>query len=209
MNTLRIFLEGVARGYPPTPDGKVLPEPRPPGPVSDVLGFAARHHVLADVDPRWVSAQLPWGDLTAPLSPAFLHALAGQIKAVPGCLDVVLAATSLPGAPPLALVEVDGADHARARRAERYRTDVRTWTTRGGMLVIGRGLADRWEAAFEVEPKARGRGLGRALAGAARHLVPQGSPLFMQVSPGNVPSMRAVIAAGFNPIGAEVLFLHT
>jgi hypothetical protein len=37
--------------------------------------------------------------------------------------------------------------------------------------------------------------------------VPEGEPVFVQVAPGNVSSMRAVLAAGgFTPIGAEVLF---
>jgi hypothetical protein len=47
------------------------------------------------------------------------------------------------------------------------------------------------------------------LAYAARYLIPDGEQLFVQVAPGNVPSLRAVLAAGFTPIGAEVLLLHT
>jgi GNAT superfamily N-acetyltransferase len=74
------------------------------------------------------------------------------------------------------------------------------------VLVIGRGLAGRWEAAFEVAPEARGQGLGRALAAAALHLIEPGQPLFVQVAVGNVASLRAVLAAGFTPVGAEVLF---
>jgi len=33
-----------------------------------------------------------------------------------------------------------------------------------------------------------------------------GEPLFAQVAPGNAASLRAFLAAGFVPIGAEVLF---
>jgi hypothetical protein len=58
----------------------------------------------------------------------------------------------------------------------------------------------------EVDPAARGRGLGRLLAAAARHLTPPGEPLFAQVAPGNAASLRVVGAAGFCPVGAEVLF---
>ncbi len=73
------------------------------------------------------------------------------------------------------------------------------------MVLVGRGFAGRWEAAFEVDPGERGHGLGRALAGAARHLVPQGEPVWAQVSPGNAASLRATLAAGYRPVGSEVL----
>ena len=71
--------------------------------------------------------------------------------------------------------------------------------------MLGRGLAGRWEVAFEVEPEVRGRGLGRALAAAALGFLPSGTPVFAQVSPGNSVSLRATISAGYSPIGAEVL----
>jgi hypothetical protein len=38
------------------------------------------------------------------------------------------------------------------------------------------------------------------------HLTPPGEPLFAQVTPGNAASLRVVEAAGFRPLGAEVLF---
>jgi hypothetical protein len=75
-----------------------------------------------------------------------------------------------------------------------------------GVLVLGRGVAGRWEAAFEVVDSARGHGLGRRLAGAARGLTPSGAALFVQVAAGNAASLRAVMAAGFRPIAGEVLF---
>jgi L-amino acid N-acyltransferase YncA len=57
----------------------------------------------------------------------------------------------------------------------------------------------------EVDTARRGAGLGRTLAAAARHLVPDGAPLWAQVAPGNAASMRAFLAAGFEPVGAEAL----
>lgn len=42
---------------------------------------------------------------------------------------------------------------------------------------------------------------------AARALVPEGEIAFAQVAPGNASSLRAFLAAGFSPIGSEVLFL--
>jgi L-amino acid N-acyltransferase YncA len=59
----------------------------------------------------------------------------------------------------------------------------------------------------ELDEARRGRGLGRALAAAARHLVPGGAPLWAQITPGNAASVRAFLAAGYQPVGAEVLFL--
>ena len=122
---------------------------------------------------------------------------------------MLVAATPLDGPPPLALEARAGlASHRRVARANRYRRDLQVLGDRdgGGLLVLGRGLAGRWEVAFEVEPERRGRGLGRALARSARHLVPAGEPLFAQVSPGNVASVRALLAAGYAPVGSEVLF---
>ena len=65
------------------------------------------------------------------------------------------------------------------------------------MLIVGPGVAGRWEMAFEVTPAARGRGLGRGLAAAASTLVPDGEPVFAQVAPGNPSSLRACLAAGY------------
>jgi GNAT superfamily N-acetyltransferase len=111
----------------------------------------------------------------------------------PGAVEAVLAFT---------------AHHVVAARALRYRDELAVWTDPDGLgvLVLGRGLAGRREVAFEVDPAARDRGLGRLLVAAARHLTPPGEPLFAQVRPGNAASLRVVGAAGFRPIGAEVLF---
>jgi RimJ/RimL family protein N-acetyltransferase len=59
---------------------------------------------------------------------------------------------------------------------------------------------------IEVDASARGRGLGTALAAAAPALVPAGAPLWAQVAPANTASLRAFLAAGWRPVGAEVLF---
>ena len=75
------------------------------------------------------------------------------------------------------------------------------------MLILSRGLASRWELAVEVDEPARGRGLGRALVVAARHLIPDGAVLWAQVAPGNAASVRAILAAGFVPVGAEALLV--
>jgi GNAT superfamily N-acetyltransferase len=203
------LLRDAATGAPPAADGVVEVWPGPDGPVDAVLAFTAHHVVAAGIEPGLVAARLPEGDLGAPMSTDFLGWLGERLGSRPGSLDVVLAAEGLGGAPPLELRPGgDPARHPRAARAVRYRDDLEVWTDpeEAGVLVLGRGLAGRRELAFEVDPARRGRGLGRRLVAAARHLTPAGEPLFAQVSPGNAASLRVVGAAGFRPIGAEVLF---
>jgi GNAT superfamily N-acetyltransferase len=206
---LRRLLEDAAAGSPSPAGGVVEVWPPPPGTVDAVLAFTAHHVVAAGIDPDLVAARLPEGDLGAPMSPGFLGWLGERLGSRPGSLGVVLAAAGLGGTPPLALeAGVDPERHPRVARALRYRDDLAAWTDPdgAGVLVLGRGLAGRREVAFEVDPAARNRGLGRLLAAAARHLIPPGEPLFAQVAPGNAASLRVVRAAGFRPIGAEVLF---
>jgi RimJ/RimL family protein N-acetyltransferase len=113
------------------------------------------------------------------------------------------------GAPPPELLRLaDPGHHPRVVEALRHRSDLEVWSDpeRAGMVLLGRGLAGRRELAFEVEPGRRNRGLGRRLVAAARHLTPPGEQLFAQVAAGNAASLRALEAAGFRPLGAEVLF---
>ena len=103
----------------------------------------------------------------------------------------------------------DAATHSgRVTRARRYRPDTRVFSDRDGrgLLVLGQGVCGRREIAFEVDPEHRGQGVGRALVTAALGLVPPGEPLFAQVAPANVASVRAIHAAGFDAVAAEVLF---
>jgi len=203
------LLQDAARGSPPATDGVVEVWPAPDGPVDAVLAFTAHHVVAAGVDPGLVAERLPDGDLGAPMSPGFLGWLGERLGSVPGSLDVVLAAEGVGGDLPLELRPVAGPGrHPRAARAARYRGDLQVWTDPegAGVVVLGRGLAGRREVSFEVDPARRDRGLGRLLVAAARHLTPPSEVLFAQVTPGNAASLRMVGAAGFRPIGAEVLF---
>jgi len=114
-------------------------------------------------------------------------------------------AAPLPGPPPLSLSPAADLAHPRLTRAQHYRDEVAAWRADGGIVVLGRGVAGRREASIEVDSEHQGRGLGRALATAARHLVPDGEMLWAQVAPGNAASVRAFLAAGFRPVGAEAL----
>jgi GNAT superfamily N-acetyltransferase len=202
---LGAVLAAAAAGLPPAPDGTVTVVPRVAGgAMAGVVGFTAHHVIAADVDPGWVRSVLPPGSLSAPMSARFLAALADRVGAEPGAYDIVLVAP--PHAVPLpGLTTVGDADSARLRRAKRYRFDVRAWTVPGAILILGRGLAGRWEVSLEVDPDRRGRGTGRALVAAAPGLVPPGELLWGQVSPANVASLRMFLAAGYRPVAAEVL----
>lgn len=171
-----------------------------------VLGFAAHFVVCASVEPEWAHARLPAGELSTPLSPLSLMALADRLGTEIGSSDAVFASVATGEASDLMLVPDSSTKQHRVARAHRYREGVRVWVTgdRHGLLVLGRGIAGRWEFSFEVAEPARGRGLGRALANAALGLLPP-TPIFAQVAPGNASSMRVIQAAGYQPIGSEVL----
>jgi GNAT superfamily N-acetyltransferase len=210
VHPLRTLLDAAARGSFPDPDGSVDVVPSPPGPVDAVVAFTAHHVVAADVDEQEIRAELDPDDVGAAALAPFIAWLGRRLGAEPGQLDLVLAASAAPTE--LELVDVDGVrDHPRVARADRYRTDLRVYRDPGeaAVVVLGRGLAGRLEISVEVDPSARGRGLGRRLAAAARSLVPPGEPLYAQVSPGNAASVRAFLAAGYVPIGSEVLFLRS
>jgi GNAT superfamily N-acetyltransferase len=201
------LLARLADGDDPPADARVTTVPAPPGVPALVVGGTAWHVVAADVDPAWVAAQVAHDPIAAPLGARFLSALADQVGAEPGVLDAVLVAPAPPAGPGLELVETAPGEHPRVQRALAHRTGVRVWTTPdgAGLLTLGRGVCGRWEAALEVAPPARGRGIGTALAAAAPALVP-GGPLWAQVAPANTASLRAFLAAGWRPVAAEVLF---
>jgi hypothetical protein len=201
-------LTDAVRGRPPVADGSVEVLPQA-GLAAAVVAFSAHFYICADIDAAWVADALPAGDFSAPHGARFLTALADRLQSGVGALDVVLAREEAPQAPDgeLGLEEIAVREHPRVQRALLYREDVRVWRTADGSghVLLGRGLAGRWEVAFEVEPAARCRGLGRRLAEAARSLAPPAEPLFAQVSPGNAASLRTVLNAGYRPVCAEVL----
>ncbi len=207
MTPLASLLTDLAKGVFPPADGRVDVVPQPSRRDAGVLSLTGYTMVFADAEAGWVRGRLPPGDLSAPLNPPFLTALCARLGRVVDNIDLLTVAEALPGPPPLALAPTRDRDHPRVVRALRHRDDIRAWTHPGGTVLIGRGVAGRWELAVEVAPQARGTGLGRLLATAARHLVPGGEPLWAQVAPGNAASVRALLAAGFAPVGAEALLV--
>lgn len=185
----------------------------PPGPSDAVVAFTGHNVIATGVHATDVREHLPADDPGGPLSAPFLTWLGLQLGTPPGSLDVVLVAggTGRPddNHPLTEIEEPEPALADRVARARRYRSEVHLYTDAQarGIVILGRGLAQRREVSLEVGPKRRGRGIGTALARAARGLVAEGEPLYAQVAPGNVASLRAFLRAGYRPVGAEVLFL--
>jgi GNAT superfamily N-acetyltransferase len=184
---------------------QVVPSPSPGR--AAVVSFPGFIVVAADVERAWVESWMGDGDFARPTGPPFLSALEELLRVEADALDAVVLADPLPGEPPLELTPLTDKTHPRVRRALRYRAEVQVWTSEQGVLVLGRGLAGRWEAAIEVTPAARNKGHGRALATAARHLAPEDRPVWAQIAPGNASSLRAFLSAGYHLIGSEVLLI--
>jgi hypothetical protein len=201
-------LDAALAGHPPLPDGLVAVVGRPLGAKAAIVAFTGHHVVAADVPPDWVAGLCPPGDLAAPMGPRFVSALAERLRVEAGTQDAVLVARGSAESP-LPLVTASAAETRQALMdAPNPRRDCRMWrTTDGsGTVILGRGLEDRWEVAIEVAPALRGRGLGRALALAARSLVGPDEHVIAQIAPGNVASLRAALGAGYTPLAAEILF---
>jgi hypothetical protein len=202
------LMRSLTDGRGPATDRDLMVVTPPDERSVGVLAFTGLNVVSADAPDDWVRGRLPDDDLSAPLAQPFVAALATATDREADNLDVVLVAPGtgrFGGVELTELTEFREPLSPRLARALRRRVDVRAWRCPGGLLILGRGVADRWEVSLEVDAPLRGFGLGRGLLTAARGLVPAGEHLWAQVAAGNAASMRAALAAGFRLIGAEVL----
>jgi GNAT superfamily N-acetyltransferase len=201
-------LRGAALGVFPPADGLVEVVPSTGGRCDAIVAFTGHFVLAADIDAAEVASRMPVGEFTVPLSPTSLLWLAAELGLAPSTHDALLVTLGSGAGPPPSLHRADDLEHPRVDRASRYREIDSVWTSddETGVVVMGRGLCDRWEIGYEIAPNARGQGIGRRLVAAARGLVPAGEPLWAQVAPGNAASLRSTLAAGFVPVGAEVLF---
>lgn len=202
-----ILFDAAHNRFPPF-DGSVEVVPSPGPPCDALVAFTGHFVLAADVDPAEVAARWPAAELTVPFAPASLAWSSERIDLVPLTHDALLVTIGDGSGPPLWLQRAKRDDHPRVHDASRWRSMTSVWTTDddGGLVLVGRGLCHRWEVGFDVAPARRGCGLGRRLLAAARGVIPAREPLWAQVAPGNAASLRSTLAAGFVPVGAEVLF---
>lgn len=217
-------LEDAAAGRHPPVDGGVTFLP-PVANGNRAIVALTGHAVVCTDQPPEVFADLALDGFGAALSPAAQLRLAdgGRI----GVNDVTLVAPGLGGAEAApaagvtsgagaaAGIEDGGAidlpptgawdDHHRVRHARALRSDVRVHGDHRGFVAIAAGLAGRQELSIELSDPGFEAGLGRRFVTWARTRIEPGSWLFAAVSPGNARSLRSFLAAGFAPIGSEVI----
>jgi GNAT superfamily N-acetyltransferase len=203
MHPLLEILIDVAEGRYPPVDGAVEVLPRfSESPLECVTEFTGHAYVMTDFSPAEVAA-IGADGFGGIVHPDVLRRLAG-----PGgwidCHDVVLVKRGL-GNRSLA-ERFDLEDHERVIHGRMLRREMRVFGDERGLVCLGRGIADRWEVSVEVATEMRGRGHGRALLADAIGLIPEGEWCFAEVSPGNNASLVAFLAAGWRPIGAEVIY---
>jgi hypothetical protein len=146
--------------------------------------------------------------------PRLITALAGPGGWIDS-LDMLMAGrgTGRAGEPPRLVGRPDLAAHPRAAFAARLRDQVRPVgyadRSRGALALISCGIAGLTELSFELEPRRRGQGGGSALVRDALTAIPAGQLVLAAVAPGNAASVRALLTAGFVPLGSLQLFRRT
>lgn len=143
--------------------------------------------------------------------PRLITALAGPGGWIDS-LDILMAArgTARPGVTPALADRPDLAGHPRAEFTAGIRDHPRVVgyqdPHRSALAVISTGIAGLTELSFELEPGHRGAGGGARLASEVLSTVPSGQIAVAAVAPGNAASVRALLAAGFKPLGSLQLF---
>ena len=201
VHPLGALLRAVAdRRFAPA-DGQVeVVPPYLPG-VEAMVSLTA-HAVASTRLPRRLLEEAGADGYAGATSAAVMALLAGR----DGEVDVLDALLVSRGTGWTALPERRDLDsHPRVRYARHRRGDVHVHGDDRGLVTVGRGIGGLPELSFEVVPGRRGWGLGRALLREARGLVPEGEPVLVAVAPGNAASVRAALAAGFEPIGSVQL----
>lgn len=194
--------------FPPVDGGWHRVDPWKPG-LEAVVAFTG--HAVFAVDARTTDQTL--ADLGADgfggaHDPRLLAELAGPDAWIDS-LDALLVGRGT-GTGGTALVpRPDLAAHPRVQFAAANRDDVQAFgfedPQRSAVAVLARGVAGLPEISFELDLEHRG-GQGAALIEDALRLVPNGEVVVAAAAPGNAASLRALLSAGFVPVGSLQLF---
>ena len=198
---LLAVLENAAEGSNPPVDGGVTFLPELSASQRAVVALTGHAFVCTSQEPEEFSG-LTLDGFGSALHPDVLLRLAGG--GVIGVTDVILAIEGLGGDHELEPTTAWD-EHPRVHYAREIRSDVTVFGTDQGFITLASGLAGRRELSIELGDPGVSPGAGRRLLAAARTLVAEGSWLFAAVSPGNVRSLRSFLAAGWAPVGSEVL----
>jgi hypothetical protein len=190
---------GAAAGKFPAVDASVRVVPELQGGLEASVAFTGHALIATSLAPDEVLAQR-LDAFGGSLAPDFLRWLAGPAGTI-GVVDVTLVARGRKGEPLARRFDLD--QHPRVVLARSLRSEVKVHADERGLVTLSAGIAGRRELSIEAhEP---GHGLGASLLAAALASVPEGEPVFAAVSPGNARSLRTFFAAGFEPIGSEVI----
>jgi hypothetical protein len=199
--TLAEVLTGAVDGRFPAADGSVVVVPPWQDGVEAVVSFTG-HAVVATTLPLEAVLAAGADAFGGATLPKLLTLMAGEDGEVE-CLDVLLGAHGTGGGHLTRSVALE--DHPRAAHARHWRTNVRAYGDDHGLLVVADGVAGLPQLSYEVPPHHRDRGNGRTLLRTGLSLIPRGSPVLTAAAPGNAASLRAILAAGFEPLGSVQL----
>ena len=207
MHPLRVMLDAAALGVFPPADGAVdVVEPAADGWCA-IVEFTGHAVVMGEMSLPDLAAMGADGLGGASRAEVKL-ALAGPGGWI-GCQDAVLVTTGRgDGVDGPLHPRDDLEEHPRVVLSRAHRNAVEVFGDDTGFVTIGDGLVGRREISVELfAGTRRDASAGRALIAAGLCRVPTGDHVWAQVSPGNAASLRAFLAAGFVPVGAETLIV--
>jgi hypothetical protein len=197
---LDVMLNAARGAFPPV-DGAVTFLPGLPGGNRAIVALTGHAFIAADLDASDFDG-IELDGFGAALAPAAVLRVAGDGRI--GVNDVTLVAPGT-GRGTSAPTTTAWDDHPRVRYARQLRSNVVVRGDDRGFVTLSEGLAGRTEMSIELADPASSAGLGRRLILDAVGGVPEGEYVFAAVSPGNARSLRSFLAAGFVPIGSEVI----